>query len=203
MMHGWPVLSVLLIVSIISMTIILERWILLRNARLNPRAFVARILDLLESGSASKALQLCDQYPQPIAKVVSEVLLQPGGREDKERAMRHAIQEQIFHLEQRIPFLGTIGSTAPFIGLLGTVAGIIKSFRDIAMNAGGGPDVVSAGIAEALVTTAFGLLVAIPAVMFYNYFINSIRRLSEDLELSVYYLIEKQTQDDHHGYTER
>jgi len=74
------------------------------------------------------------------------------------------------HLDRRLSILGTIGSNAPFIGLLGTVLGIIKAFHDLSFNAAGGPSVVMAGIAEALVATAVGLLVAIPAVVFFNYF---------------------------------
>ena len=88
-------------------------------------------------------------------------------------------------LEGGVAMLGTIASIAPFIGLLGTVVGIIKAFSSIAVNSGGGAEVVSAGIAEALVTTACGLLVAIPAVAAYNYYIRVVRRTATELELGI------------------
>ncbi|MCE9613468.1 MAG: MotA/TolQ/ExbB proton channel family protein [Lentisphaerae bacterium] len=189
--QGWPVLSILLLASIWSCAIILERALILRRAHLDASRFVDAVLKDLAEGGMPQALLHCQRHRKPVAAVVADVLTQPGGREDKERAMRHAIQVQIHNMEHRVPILGTIGSTAPFVGLLGTVAGIIRAFRDIAANAGGGASVVSAGIAEALVTTAFGLLVAIPAVMFYNHFVNSLRRFTAEMEMNVYHVIEK------------
>ena len=94
-------------------------------------------------------------------------------------------------LEKYVPILGTIAGTAPFVGLLGTVIGIIKAFHDISVNVGGGPEVVSAGIAEALITTAFGLVVAIPAVMAFNYFIHKVQKVAEEIDLAAYELIER------------
>jgi biopolymer transport protein ExbB len=78
-------------------------------------------------------------------------------------------------LERNLAFLGTLGSNAPFIGLFGTVIGIIKAFHDLAKNQAGGVTVVMAGISEALVATAVGLLVAIPAVVAFNYFNRRVR----------------------------
>src|SRR5213076_2811324 len=91
--------------------------------------------------------------------------------------------------------LATIGTTAPFIGLFGTVIGIINAFRGMAMTGSGGIASVSAGIAEALVTTALGLFVAIPAVWVYNYFMNRIERFTVEMansgsEMTVYFLKE-------------
>ena len=76
-----------------------------------------------------------------------------------------------YRLERRLWVLGTLGNNAPFVGLFGTVLGVIRAFADLAGNAGAGPEVVMAGLSEALVATAVGLLVAIPAVMAYNYFL--------------------------------
>lgn len=191
LLEGWPILSVLMVLSVLSMTIIIDRWLILKQARLDARLFVDQIVRDLSEHGVARAIQRCQVYRKPVAVVVSQVLGQPGGREDKERAMQHAIQQQLHVLEARVAVLGTVGSTAPFIGLLGTVIGIIKAFRDIAGNVSGGPDVVSAGIAEALVTTACGLLVAIPAVMFYNYFINALRRFTAEMEMNVHDVIEK------------
>jgi biopolymer transport protein ExbB/TolQ len=119
------------------------------------------------------------------------IIICGGGRDEKERAGQYALQTEINRLETYVPILGTVGSTAPFVGLLGTVLGIIKSFQDIAMHAGAGPEIVSAGIAEALIATAFGLIVAIPAVMFYNYCVHKIQRLTQEIDLATYEVIEQ------------
>ena len=86
-------------------------------------------------------------------------------------------------LHRYITGLGTIGSTAPFVGLFGTVVGIIHAFKAIAENSGGGPGVVAKGISEALITTALGLFVAIPAVVAYNLFTRKIDTIEENMEL--------------------
>jgi biopolymer transport protein ExbB/TolQ len=191
--NGWPVLSILMACSIVSVTIICDRFMALKAAKLNARLFVANVIKILEEQGASRALSYCDQFRKPISAVAAEILLQPGGREAKERALRHGLQAQIHNLESWVPVLGTIAGTAPFIGLFGTVIGIIKAFHDISVNVGGGPEVVSAGIAEALITTAFGLLVAIPAVMLFNYFIHKIQKLADEIDLAAYELIERLT----------
>jgi biopolymer transport protein ExbB/TolQ len=172
-------------------TIICDRFVSFKLAAMNARVFVANVIKILEEQGGSRALAYCDQFRKPIAAVVAEILLQSGGREDRERALRHAVQIQIHDLERWVPVLGTIAGTAPFVGLLGTVIGIIKAFHDISVNVGGGPEVVSAGIAEALITTAFGLVVAIPAVMFFNYFIHKVQKVAEEIDIAAYELIEK------------
>lgn len=189
-LNGWPVLSVLLIMSVISLTVILDRVTTLRQARLNARSFMANVIKIVREQGMARAADYCQRVPKPVAAVAARILLQNGGREARERAGRYALQAQINRLESFVSILGTIGSTAPFVGLFGTVMGIIKAFQDIAMSAGAGPEVVSAGIAEALIATAFGLLVAIPAVMFYNYCVRKIETLAQDIDLAAYELIE-------------
>jgi biopolymer transport protein ExbB/biopolymer transport protein TolQ len=164
---------------------------LLRRARLNPKLFVPQVLQQLEGTSVGKAGAFCDSQGKPLAAVIAAVLRQAGGREAKERALRHALQDELLALKQYLAFLGTVANTAPFVGLLGTVAGIIKAFRDIAMNVGGGPEVVSAGIAEALITTAFGLVVAIPAVFGFNYCVNKVDVLADEMEWGAHEVIDK------------
>jgi len=191
--NGWPVLSVLTVFSIISVTIMCDRIVTLRNAALNARLFMANLIKVLEEQGASRALSYCDQFRKPVAAVAAEILLAAGGRDARERALQHGLQGQVRLLEKYVPILGTIAGTAPFVGLLGTVIGIIKAFHDISVNVGGGPEVVSAGIAEALITTAFGLVVAIPAVMAFNYFIHKVQKVAEEIDLAAYELIERLT----------
>jgi biopolymer transport protein TolQ len=85
--------------------------------------------------------------------------------------MQIALSEQRLRFERNLGWLGTMGNTAPLIGLLGTVWGIMRAFHDLARTGSAGPSVVAAGIAEALFTTAAGLMVAVPAVMLYNHFV--------------------------------
>lgn len=191
LLNSWPIISVLVIMSVISLTVILDRFSVLRRARLNASGFAAALAKVIKTHGASAALEYCRRFSQPVAKVMAVIIIYGDGREDKERAGQHALQAEINRLEAYVPILGTIGSTAPFVGLLGTVLGIIKAFQDIAINAGAGPEVVSAGIAEALIATAFGLMVAIPAVMFYNYCVNTIQRLTQEIDLATYTIIEQ------------
>jgi len=105
-----------------------------------------------------------------------------GDLESVERAMRRAQMEEITHLESKVAFLATTGSSAPFVGLFGTVWGIMTSFRDITATGSASVTVVAPGIAEALIATAIGLMAAIPAVIAYNLFVQRIKVLSADME---------------------
>jgi biopolymer transport protein TolQ len=105
-----------------------------------------------------------------------------GDLESIERALGRAAGSEVTHLETFVPFLATTGSAAPFIGLFGTVLGIMKSFRDIGGMGSASLVVVGPGIAEALITTAIGLVAAVPAVMAYNYFVRRVRVLSSEME---------------------
>ena len=196
LVQGWPVLSILLLMSIFSITIIVDRVRLIRSYQVNARSFMARLLRILAEQGKTQGLEFCRKYDFPIAVVSAEIMTQTGPRAAKERAMEHAMQAQVRKLESMVPVLGTVAGTAPFVGLFGTVVGIIKAFASIAANSGGGPEVVSAGIAEALITTACGLVVAIPALIGYNYCIHMSEVLMTDVELSVYDLVELLCKDE-------
>jgi len=103
-------------------------------------------------------------------------------REAYDRAVRHAILTTSVRLKRGLPILATVGATAPFVGLVGTVAGIVNAFHEIATTGQGGVGQVSAGIAEALVTTAVGIAVAIPAVWVYNFLTQRVTRLLVEVE---------------------
>jgi len=120
---------------------------------------------------------------------LSEVLLSGLSRsgrskEEVNEAMELAGRRELLKLEKSLGILGTIGSTAPFIGLFGTVLGIIRAFSDLAIAQGASPAAVADGIAEALIATAAGLFVAVPAVVAYNYFVRSASRHALELEAS-------------------
>src|SRR5262245_21409644 len=129
-------------------------------------------MERVRTGHMKEALWTLATTPHPVGAVAKQVLenahLTPEHIEEK---MQIALSEQRLQLEKNLGWLGTMGNTAPLIGLLGTVWGIMRAFHDMARTGSAGPSVVAAGIAEALFTTAAGLLVAVPAVMLYNHFL--------------------------------
>jgi len=187
--NAWPIISLLLACSIFSGAVILERWFSLRRFDFDRDALLERLRKLLAENKRESAVTLCEGMRRPIGRILAYVL-QPhvqdraAGREHLDRVSSRLIRTETANMNHYLVVLGTIGSIAPFVGLLGTVVGIIHAFRAIAENAGGGPGVVANGIAEALITTALGLFVAIPAVVAYNGFGRKVERISEDMELS-------------------
>ena len=188
--HGWWILTILLTASIASITVICERLITLRRAKLDTTRFINSVIDLYRNQGEAHAVSYCDRFTQPLAVVIRRALVSQGTVEMRERAYRHTLRAEIMRLRQYVPFLGTVGSITPFIGLFGTVVGIINAFGSIAENAGGGPEVVAGGIAEALVSTAAGLVVAIPAIIGFNHFQTKIKRLAEDIDLAAHEVLD-------------
>jgi len=132
-------------------------------------------LDKAKSGDARDAAWALKTVAHPAGPVAAQVLQSAHlPAEVVEEKMQIALSEQRMLLERNLGVLGTMGNTAPLIGLLGTVWGIMRAFHDMARTGSAGPSVVAAGVAEALFTTAAGLLVAVPAVMLYNHFVRRI-----------------------------
>jgi biopolymer transport protein ExbB/TolQ len=187
--QGWPVLSVLLVMSILSMAIFIDRWRAFWLVRCDAVRFVRYVIRLADERGPDSARAYCGKNGLPVSRAALAVLEARGTRDNREAAMTHAIEVDVHRLEMGVASIGTIASLAPFVGLFGTVMGIIKAFGNIAASSGGGTEVVSAGIAEALVTTACGLLVAIPSVAAYNYCVQRIKNLARETELAVYDLV--------------
>lgn len=184
--QSWPILSVLLVMSCISITVIVDRYLVLRRVKRDLQLLGNGVADVIRRQVHGGIPAYLAKHRAPIASIISCVLARGADREARERTLRRLLQEQIVILERRVPLLATIAATAPFIGLFGTVTGLIKSFGQISVNMSGGPEVVAAGVAEALITTAAGLVVAIPAVMGYNYCTHQVRRIAEDTEFITY-----------------
>jgi biopolymer transport protein ExbB/TolQ len=177
---GWPVLSVLFIASIFTLGVVLERWRTFSRITLGAEPFMNSVR---KADNTQKVIDWCDKSDQPLAQITSAIF-KASGREDKERMLHRAIQREVHGLDKGVSFLGTVASVAPFVGLLGTVIGIIRAFRAVSTTSAGGASSVALGIAEALVGTAGGLVVAIPALLAYNYFVNRLRRLTQEWELA-------------------
>ena len=189
-----PVLLVILACSVVTLGLALERLLYFARRRGNPDGVLGEALARVRAGRHKEAAWSCASSKHPIGPVAAEVLknihLSEEAQEDK---LQIALSEQRLLLERNLGFLGTMGNTAPLIGLLGTVWGIMRAFHDMARTGSAGPSVVAAGVAEALFTTAAGLVVAVPAVMLYNHFLrgmgvmlteaeNHARRLRQVLE---------------------
>ena len=160
---GGPVLIILVLLSIYSISVILERFFKLRSA----------------ISLSRKLLAYCQ------AHLLSELLAARTRPEaELEKIADIIIDWETSKLQRRLTVLGTLGSITPFIGLFGTVIGVMHAFKDLAANtaAAGGASVVAAGIAEALINTAAGLFVAIPAVIAYNYFLSKTTYFAKELE---------------------
>ena len=178
-------LAILALCSLLSVTYMIERLLYFRRAKGSSDEILGHVHKLLESGKTEAATAYCQKHPSAVSQVVHYGLLHSGRpRRDLEELMGTKRMEEKLKMERNLAVLGTLGNIAPFIGLFGTVVGIIKAFQDLAAAGGGGPSVVAKGIAEALVATAGGLLVAIPAVIFYNIFMRRVKTLGVEMEVA-------------------
>jgi len=178
-------LAVLAFCSLISITYAFERWLYFRRAKGSSDEVLGHVHKLLEAGKSDAAAAYCQKHTSAVSQVVHYGLLHAGRpRRDLEELMGTKRLEEKMKLEKNLAVLGTLGNISPFIGLFGTVVGIIRAFQDLAAAGGGGPSVVAKGIAEALVATAGGLLVAIPAVIFYNVFMRRVKTLGVEMEVA-------------------
>jgi biopolymer transport protein ExbB len=176
---------ILLFCSFLSITILLERILYYRKrSRTKRTEFMTRIKRSLSGGNVEMAKEICRTSNAPFSRVISSGLGLHGRLETEiSNAMDREITIETIRLERFTSIVGTIGNTAVYIGLFGTVLGIIRAFHDIAAAGAGGMSIVIGGVAEALVCTAMGLLVAIPAVIAYNYFMKRVDRFINDMEL--------------------
>jgi biopolymer transport protein ExbB/TolQ len=165
------VLWLLLALSVASLAIIIDKALIFYRYRFNLEPFVADTEPLMRHSDWTQVKTRCEAEPGMEARVLLAGLREiPRGKGAVQDIMEGERVRVALFLGRRLSFLGTLGANAPFIGLFGTVLGIIHAFKDLALTEGGGGPAVMAGIAEALVATAVGLLVAIPAVMMFNFF---------------------------------
>ena len=196
---GWLarcVVILLFIMSIWSLAVIIDRALYFSAARKQSREFAPKVAGALKDGRLDEAIKVADRSKKShLAEVVTAGLQEfrsfgSGGNitEEQIESSKRALErsEAIVHakLKRGLGGLATIGSTAPFIGLFGTVVGILNAFQQIATQKTSGIGAVAGGISEALVTTAFGLLVAIPAVMTFNYFTGKVEAFDVEMDNS-------------------
>jgi biopolymer transport protein ExbB/TolQ len=193
-------MTALALFSVYSLAVIGERWWTFRRARVASAGLLRRVFDEVEGGRLPQALAACkagkgSHLAMVVASGLREFLplhgsnpgLHAGPELDRaslaaREAMQRATAVEIERLEQRLTSLATLGNISPFVGLFGTVIGIMRSFEAISRTGSGGLASVSAGIAEALVATAAGLFVAIPAVVAYNHFVARVKSHATEMD---------------------
>jgi biopolymer transport protein ExbB/TolQ len=198
---AWGVVIVLIVMSVYSIAVMIERLYTFNQATKQSRQYAPEVARFLKLGKIREAIETsrgATVKHSHLAKVLVVGLQewqyqQEVGEADKDkdaavdaakRAIQRATAVNLSDLKRGLQHLATIGSTAPFVGLFGTTFGIINAFHGMSVTGSGGLGAISAGISEALVTTAFGLFVAVPAVWFYNYFAERVEKFNVEMDNS-------------------
>lgn len=183
----------LFVMSLASLIVMAERMVVFRKARKESRNFAAKMGAILAKGDLQAASSTnlgkdIGHLGRVITSGLTAYRTSPSSKdvavESVARALERQAQREVQSLKRGLGLLATVGSTAPFVGLLGTTMGIVHAFELMAKSGSGGLGTISAGIAEALITTAFGLLVAIPAVVAYNFLTGWVDARSVDISES-------------------
>ena len=174
------------IASFVVTVFAFERLLYLRGGRVIPRPFVKRLIEMLEQQQIDRdeAIELCQKNPSPIAEIISAAIRRYGRPAvDLEAAVMDTGERVTNAMRKNLRVLSAISNVGPLLGLLGTVMGMIEAFNEIASgNAMGRPEMLAGGISEALITTASGLLVAIPAYLLYVFFTGRVDRLVMEMD---------------------
>jgi biopolymer transport protein ExbB len=166
-----PAMIILIIFSIVTFGVAIERAVYFWRRRGNPDQTAREVSQRLRKGEVKEALGTCERSGHPVGPVLDVLLNLPAEEmKDADEKIYVALSHQKLLLERNLNVLGTMAGTAPLVGLLGTVWGIMRAFHDMARVGSAAPTVVAAGIAEALITTAVGLVIAVPALILYNHF---------------------------------
>lgn len=182
---GWLMIPITLL-SIIAIYVIAERWRALNAMHVDERRFLSMVEDLLRQGNTNAAIQYCDEIDKPLSRIMKQGIVRLGRPLiDVEEAIKNAGRKETYLMEKRMDWLATIAGVAPLLGFLGTVTGMIDAFMQIqGLQGNVNPSVLAGGIWEALITTAWGLLVGIIAFGSYNYLLAKINRLVFQLEMA-------------------
>jgi len=181
---GGVIMWMILACSVLALSVVIDRSIVIRRAKINVPAFMVRLRGLIKKKDISGAVSVCMQENSPIANIIRKGLKKyKYGHDRVKESIENAGKQEISKLEKGLPILASISGIAPLLGFLGTVTGMITAFMTIEDLAGAAnPSDLAGGIWEALLTTASGLIVGIPSLAFYNYFANRVKRLVGDME---------------------
>ncbi|MFM1921200.1 MAG: hypothetical protein RLZZ303_2834 [Candidatus Hydrogenedentota bacterium] len=189
----WPILFC----SIVGVAIAIERFISLRRASIDTREFMDTMRQVLRQNRMQEAIEICEHTNAPVSRILrAGILKHDRPKEDIREAIEDAGNLEIPRLERYLSALATCANIAPLLGLLGTVQGMIAAFAQIQNKRGQvNPSDLAEGIGTALYTTAFGLAVAIPMLVLYNYFVTRVENMVVEMEISSSELVELLTQN--------
>jgi biopolymer transport protein ExbB len=180
---GGPFMWPILLFAAIAMGFIIERFIFFKKAKLNPREFIEELENNILNGNLNSITKFCEGNDTIISKIIQKGLkVKKMGYEQVEKALSVAGSIEVATLERGLNILSALGNIVPMLGFLGTVSGMISAFSNIAAADQVNARLVAGGIEEALLTTAAGLIVAIPTLAFYNYFVHRIDGFIADVE---------------------
>lgn len=183
MTKGGPLMWLILFNSVLAIAIFFERLFHYHRAQINAHDFVQGIRNALKRGNVIESIELCNEAPGPVAQVVkAAVVNHDRSREEIREAIQDVARSEVARLERNLAILATIGQVTPLVGFLGTVTGMIRMFMVIQRAPLPNPGDLAGGIWEALLTTAGGLVVAIPTYVAYNYLVSRVQNLVLDME---------------------
>ena len=183
MAKGGPLMWFILISAILAIAIFFERLFHYHRAQIHTDDFVKGILNSLKRGNVKEAIDTCRDTAGPVAQVVmAAVLNHDRSRDEIREAVQDTARTEVTRLERNLPILVTIAQVAPLIGFLGTVWGMIRVFMVIEITATTTAGQLAGGVWQALLTTAGGLVVAIPSYIAYNYLVSRVQNLVLDME---------------------
>lgn len=181
---GGPVMVLIIILSVIAGIIIIERLLFFRRIRMDEEKFIDRLKSAIQKGHYDEAIDICENNSTPLSNLMKVGIEHRSyGKAEIKESIMAAANLEVPHLERYLTSLGTIAHISPLLGLLGTVTGNIKAFGVLGQFGSiGDPSLLATGISEALLTTAAGIVVSIPAIAFYNYLVGKANHTITNLE---------------------
>lgn len=185
-LKGGPIMWFILATSLLATYLVVQKLITLSKVKVDGAKFILEIRSVLGSGDVKTAVSICSKAGTPLARILRAGLLKmKGAHQEVKDAVESAARMEVYRLERGLGLLASIAGIAPLLGFLGTVTGMIGAFRVIEINEGVvNPQLLASGIWEALLTTAFGLMVGIPAYFIYNYLVTRVSNFVFETESS-------------------
>lgn len=177
----WVMLLPIFICSVVVLAVFIERMIFFKGINADYRLMVNGVSAKLAEGQTDSALALCSDYKGPVVDMIKKIISSPA-EGDIELNISNIAGKTIGSVERFGTLVATIGTVAPMFGLLGTVTGMMKSFSSLSAFGASSRDLLAQGITEALITTALGLTVAIPSIIFYNYLVSKAESVAKEIE---------------------
>jgi len=183
MLKGGPLMWVIALLGLIALIIFLERLLLYHRSQIHAMDFAGGVRNALRRGNVPEAVAICNETAGPVAQVVKTIVtLHHLPIAEIREAVQDAGRSEVARMEKRLVVLATIAQVAPLVGFLGTVMGMIQMFREIQDKVLPSPGQLAGGVWVALLTTAAGLVVAVPAYVGYNYLVSRVQQLVFDME---------------------